>query len=444
VLADESGVRVVGLLSLSLSCLPAPPVLGGDPPRPDVGEVHETWSEEDLPEWGDGDGDGEDGAGSNGDGDAGDSGPGTMPDLPSLDPGLSTLRVVEIVADPEGKDGALEGPEWVEILNPSSDAVSLAGLVLEARGWPGTSATDLGLEDTSLMPGQRLTILRFANDVVVPPELPSTTDDAITVGFATGSGLRNADGGVLVRGAMGEVADLVVYGAPQPSPFDAPGAWSGEASETPSSGESLCRPDESVDSDAAGDWASCTPSPGQAPDAEPPAPKVPQTGALVITEVLANPPGPSNEEKLLEFVELLNVDDHAIDLAAFTVADAAADDAPGIDPLVYASGDGGCAPSTCLEPGHRVLIVGDAYAGESGGALVLATDDSTIANGGLGLVEPVLVRDGEGLVVSTYRDWLDPQAEPNPSSQEQSIHRSDAMAPDEPGSWFLAPSSPGQ
>jgi hypothetical protein len=88
--------------------------------------------------------------------------------------------------------------------------------------------------------------------------------------------------------------------------------------------------------------------------------------------------------------------------------------------------------------------VGDAYAGESGGALVLATDDSTIANGGLGLVEPVLVRDGEGLVVSTYRDWLDPQAEPNPSSQEQSIHRSDAMAPDEPGSWFLAPSSPGQ
>ena len=47
-------------------------------------------------------------------------------------------------------------------------------------------------------------------------------------------------------------------------------------------------------------------------------------------------------------------------------------------------------------------------------------------------------------MLSTYRDWLDPQVEPNPSNQEQSIHRVGAEAPDEPGGWFMAQASPGQ
>lgn len=431
-------MRAALLVLPALACLPGPPDLDGDPPPPDLGVAHETWSEDDLPPWDDPDGGaapGDDDAGTGSSGGGSDDGPPTM-----ADPGLSMLRITEVLPDPDGKDGGPDSPELIELLNPTASPVALDGLVIESRSWPKLDATALGLDGAELAPTQRLVIERYATAEDIPPGLPKLDNGSLRTAFSTGSGLRNADGAVLVRGAMGEVADLMVYGEPQPEPFDEPGAWQGAVPEAPKSGESLCRPAPENDSDTADDWSACTPSPGKPHD---PGPELPATGLIVITEVFANPPGPSSEEKLLEFVEVRNADAEAIDLADFTIADDTADDASGIDPVEHLAGDGGCEPATCLAPGHRALIVGNAYAGPAGGALVLATDDTTIADGGLSSTEPVVLRDGLGEIVSTYRDWLDQKAEPDPSSEEQAVHRLGDGAQDVPENWELGPASPG-
>ena len=437
-LADNPSMRAPLLILPALACLPGPPDLDGEPPPLDLGVAHETWSEDDLPPWDEPDGPsgGDDSPESDGGSESG--GDDTPPAM--ADPGLSTLRITEVLPDPEGKDGGPDGPELIELLNPTASPVMLDGLIIESRSWPKLDAQALGLSGRELGATQRLVVERYAVAGDVPPGLPKLEQGALRTAFSSGSGLRNGDGAVLVRGAMGEIADLMVYGEPQPEPFDEPGAWQGAVPEAPDSGESLCRPAPESDSDTADDWSACAPSPGAAYD---PGPVLPATGLVVITEVYANPPGPSNEEKLLEFVEVRNADADAIDLADFTIADDTAQDAPGIDPVEHLAGDGGCQPATCLAPGRRALIVGNAYQGPAGGALVLATDDTTIADGGLSSTEPVVLRDGLGEIVSTYRDWLDQKAEPDPSSEEQAVHRLGDGADDVPENWELGPASPG-
>ena len=163
----------------------------------------------------------------------------------------------------------------------------------------------------------------------------------------------------------------------------------------------------------------------------------------MIVQVLSNPPGPGSTEKYAEFVELENLGPGTVDLADWTIADSLAPDATGVDPLLYHSGDGGCVPNTCLAPGQRALIVGNLYNGDSGTALVLRTDDTTIANAGLGVVEPVVIRDGSAMLRSTYRAWPDPLVEPNPSLTESALQRADPSSADAPAAWTFATPSPG-
>jgi hypothetical protein len=164
---------------------------------------------------------------------------------------------------------------------------------------------------------------------------------------------------------------------------------------------------------------------------------------VVIVEVLSNPVGASTSEGPLEFVELVNLGPGPVDLAGFVIADSPVAGATGTDPLLVAGGDGGCLPSSCLAAGRRALITGNGYTGAIGSALWLTTDDTTIANAGLSATEPVILRDGSDVVVSSYRLWTDPAAEPNPAAVEQALVREAPEAPDDPTTWTFALPTPG-
>jgi hypothetical protein len=356
---------------------------------------------------------------------------------PAVD--LAALRIVRILPDPTGKDGAADSPELLEILHVGADPTPLDGLEILARAWPALDAADLGLAGEALAPGERLLVARHAGPADLP-DPPLTRDAAgIHVAFAADDGLRNADGGVLLR-AGDAIGDLLIYGAPQPVPWDSRGAWSGPPAAAPGEGEALCRL-AADDHDDASDFGPCDLDPGP----EDTTGDVPvDAGAVAIVEVLSNPPGPGNLEKQAEFVELLNLGPGPVDLAGWTLADSLADDADGVDPLLHLAGDGGCAPVTCLAPGRRAVIVGGAYTGPLGDGLALVTDDTTLANAGLGVHEPVVLRDASATVRSTYRAWPDPLASPDPATGEQALVRGDPAAPDAPESWAFAAPTPGQ
>lgn len=357
---------------------------------------------------------------------------------------LAALRVSEVLADPDGKDGAAGSPEFVELIHVGAADLPLAGLVLAARGWPELRMGDLGLAEQILQPGDRLVISRLGlvSDLPVPTVIREGA--VVRAAFADPGGLRNADGAIALFDELGNPGDAVVYGQAQPAPFDDPTLWTGAPVAAADGGNSLCRPDPTLDTDTADDWSACDPTPGELPPAaddttgEPPLP-----ATVAIVEVLANPPGPATLEKHAEFVELVNLGPGPVDLAAWTIADALEPDAPGSDPLLYFGGDGGCLPATCLAPGGRALIVGSTYQGPVGGALVLKTDDASIANAGLGNHESVVLRDGDGELRTTYRAWFDPLADPDPAAMEAAVVRVAPEAPDEPASWTFGAPTPG-
>jgi hypothetical protein len=388
------------------------------------------------------------------------TGPETAPETtagpagPRVD--LTALVIAEVLPDPAGKDGGAASPEFVEILHVGADETSLAGLEIVARAWPVLDAEELGIAGHTLLPGQRLTVLRYAAAADVGQPL-AVDAGGLTAAFAHGDGLRNADGGVLLR-ADGVIGDLVIFGAAQPAPWDSPEAWSGAPAATPGSGAALCR-HAGDDHDAAEDFYGCAPSPGAAGDeaggttggettgtggdsGSSETTGSPSPAEVAIVEVLSNPPGPGSTEKAAEFVEVVNLGPGSVDLAGWTIADALAEDADGVDPLLHLAGDGGCAPATCLAAGERAVIVGGAYSGPASPGLMLVTDDTTLANAGLAVHEPVVLRDADGVVRSTYRAWPDALAAPDPALTEEALVR-DPAAPDVPESWSFAPPTPG-
>lgn len=414
------------LVLVPLACF-EPPTLdeAQPPPLADLGTV-DTWAElEDAgPPAGD---DGplpEDPAGEGPPTDDGELDSGQQED--PLDPALAQLRITEVLADPAGADGGVDSPEFVELSNPGPMPVNLDGLRVVATSWPVVDASKLGLDGLQLEVGGILVIRRWTTSA--DPALAAVEQDGavISTGFLHSGGLRNADGSVsLEAGTL--MIDQVTYGP--------------EAVPTPGSGNSICRVDQEPH------WIACTPNPGlldsgaEGPD-EPIEPEPIPPGALVIVEVWANPPGSSTQEKSYEFVEIVNISENPLDLAGCRVGDDPLFDAPGVDPLEYLAGDGGCESPTCLAPGARAIVVGQGYLGESNGALVLAVDDTTIANGGLTNTEPVVLWDARGQQLSSYRLWPEPTGEPLPND-EQPLHRIDPTAEDAPQSWISAPPSPG-
>ncbi|PRQ07757.1 lamin tail domain-containing protein [Enhygromyxa salina] len=426
---------------ITCACLEPPALDELSAPLADLGGV-DTWGPLDgtpIPSFPDDDtGPPSSNPGDDGDGD----GDGGAP----ADPALAQLRLTEVLVDPPGKDGGADSPEFIELRNIGTEPVILDGLRIDARSWPVLDASALGLVGVSLDPQALLVVQRWASDADPALAALHVIDAATFVGFLHSGGLRNADGLVTV-GAASAVADELVYGA---EPEDRPDAWIGDPVPSPGSARSMCRAAASdLDHDDASDWSDCAPSPGhvssepaKAPVEPPPIPP----GAVQIVEVSANPPGPASEEKYYEFIELVNLSNVEVELSGCRIGDAPTHDAPGVDPLEYLAGDGGCDSPTCLAPGARALIVGDSYAGPIGPiglALVLATDDSTIADGGLTNTEPVVLWGPNNAVISSYRLWSDPAGDPLPSD-EQPLHRVDPAAADEAQSWISAPPTPGE
>lgn len=412
-----------------LACFDPPELGEAPPPLADLGTV-DTWAEiEEAGPPAEDDGPSSTDGPSNADGPlTDDGGPESGEQDEPPDPALAQLRIVEVLADPEGTDGGADSAEFIEILNPGPMPVNLDGLRVSATSWPGLDAADLGLEGVELEVDGILVIRRWASDGDPALAAVELAEGVVWTGFLHSDGLRNADGSVGLETVTMSI-DQVIYG-PQGVP-------------APGSGTSLCRV---ADSDPV-EWIACPPNPGElgasseGPD-EPDDPIPIPEGALAIVEVWANPPGGATEEKVHEFLEILNISENQLDLAGCRVGDDPLFAAPGVDPLEYVSGDGGCESPTCLAPGARAIVVGQGYLGESNGALVLATDDSTIADGGLTNTEPVVLWGARGQMISSYRLWLDPTGEPLPSD-EQPLHRIDPAAQDAPESWVSAPPSPG-
>jgi hypothetical protein len=456
--ADKPSMNTSPLLlaaSLLTACFEIPTIEEFEPPPLDLGTI-DTWGplaqfEPDV----------DDGGGSWGEGPtslAGEGEPIDSGDIePAPDPALDQLRLTEVLIDPMGKDGGPDSPEFIELINPGPLPVDLAGLRLTAKSWPILEGPELGLEGVELPVDGVLVIRRHADDV--DPELAgvSVQGSVVFVAFLHSSGLRNGDGAVAL-GADASFADVLVYGAPASAPFDV--GWLGDGAATPESGQALCRSTMSADHDDASDWSVCVPSPGSLDPAEPESGSESGTetadegsddgdeplpiaeAAVQIVEVASNPPGPASDEKPWEYVELLNTSQNEVELAFARIGDDLDPGAPGIDPLVHVSGDGGCPSPTCLAPGRRALIVAQGYLGETGDALVLATDDSTLADGGLTNTEPVVLWDAFDTQVSTYRAWPDPSGDPLPAD-EQPLHRVDPLGLDEPANWESAPATPG-
>jgi hypothetical protein len=433
---------------LCCACLDTPELDDLVAPLADLGGV-ESWGPIESPpipnfdgETGPAADDGSSGGSAGGSGGGPDDESGDEAGEMAPDPALAQLRLTEILVDPDGKDGGETAPEYIEIHNPGPHPVALDGLLIEAASWPMLDAAELGLVGVMLEPGAFLLVQRWATGVDPDLTTPAVGESLVAIGFIHSGALRNTDGLVRIGSAV-ETVDEIVYGLDLMEPSS---GWSGPATASPEPGRSMCR-NSPTDHDDASDWSPCDPNPGQAtPEDVVEDPRMPMPinpGDVQIVEVAANPPGPAADEKGYEYVEILNTSDVEIELSGCRIGDDVDPAAPGIDPLEYLAGDGGCVSTTCLAPGQRAIIVGNAYLGLIGDGLVLVTDDSTIADAGLTNSEPVVLWDALDTALSTYRVWLDPSVEPLPLD-EQPLHRLDVAAIDEPQSWVSAPPSPGE
>lgn len=148
------------------------------------------------------------------------------------------LLLNEVLYDPVGAD---QGLEFVELWNPDTSAVSLAGIVLE--GGDGAS------------PGTWVPLYAGSAGDSVPAGSPY-----LIAGGSLIAPLQNGPDAVRLRRA-GVVLDLLGYGA-----LTGAGLFEGAPTPDVASGESLARVDDGRDTDSnAGDWAAePNPTPGTA------------------------------------------------------------------------------------------------------------------------------------------------------------------------------------
>ena len=153
-------------------------------------------------------------------------------------------------------------------------------------------------------------------------------------------------------------------------------------------------------------------------------------GALLITEIMANP----TTESTGEFVELYNAGKVAIDLAGLVIYDGDAAD------TIEAFGSG----STTLEPGAWAVILDAGYASEytiPSAALLLTTDDAAIASG-LSVSDPVMLYETDGATL------IDSFSYPQDPGDGVSIDRVDLGVGDVETNWAASDcasgSTPGQ
>jgi len=295
-------------------------------------------------------------------------GPGSslgLPDGGGQDPSC-TVRVVinEVLYDPEGNEGL--GKAFLEIKGPPGTALD---------GWSIAGVRSTGVPDGEPFP---LHGVIGASGYYVIGESTS-----VQGGFSPDLVLASIDG------SNSAYAFRLHCGA---TPLDAVawGAWSGTApgegaaAPTAPSGHGLSRcPDGNDTGDNARDLVPSAITPGRANSTCPDPPACPEDRAPPTAgEVVVNEVAPTSVRlggtPLPEFVELVNVSGHGVDLVGHTLA--------------WNPGQGGynqrhlLSRSACLRPSEALLVWGADAAVEIAGVVVLPT-------GG-----PLRIRDGDSEV----------------------------------------------
>ena len=318
------------------------------------------------------------------------------------------LIINEVMANPEVESSG----EYVELLNLSGQSIDAAGLILSDGDSTDVLAAYAG--GGTIIPPNGLALVLDPDYAGQYDPLPA---EAILLSIAStvtlGNGLSVSDPISLWEADGQTIIDRYSH------PFD-PG--NGISIERISAEEgdipvnfiaSPCGSSPGLDNCASGD------GPG------------PASIKLVINEVMANP----LVEASGEFIELLNMDDQAIDLDGFVLSDGDSSD-------VLAGYQAG---PTSLSPGAFAIVLDPDYAGDYDplppGALLLTTAIGATLGNGLSTTDPISLMDPSGTnLVASYSGPFDP-------GNGVSAERVNANLSDTPGNWTASPcpsgSSPG-
>ena len=311
----------------------------------------------------------------------------------------ASVVITEVMANPLNEATG----EYVELQNIGDAAVSVAGWVLD----DGDSTDALVGFD-----GGSTTISAGGFAVILDPDFDAsfTVDPgAVWLTAASsktlGSGLSTGDPVRLWNGT--QLVDSYTL------PFDA--------------GNGVSVEKESVeDGDQAGNWVAspCGASPGL-PNCAWAATPEPQSGGLVITEIMANP----LVEKSGEYIELYNNGDQTVDVAGWIV-----DDGDSQDTLAGWKGGG-----TQVAPGGYAVVLDPDFSDDiiiADGAQWLSITQTLTLGNGLSTTDPITLRDGNGDLVDTFSHPSDP-------GNGVSIERKSPSAPDIASSWAASTCAQG-
>ncbi len=255
--------------------------------------------------------------------------------------------------------------EYVEVYNPSATEIDLAGLYLyDGDSWDALQAYG----------GSPTLLGSLQHAVIVDPDF---ADD---YAFPAGTVLLTTGDATLGNGLSASTDPVYLYDADQSTLIDS-------FSHLWDAGDGISW--EKVDyagGDVTGNWlrttSSCSSSssPGRLNAAA-----GGRCGALLITEVMANP---TNEDEG-ELVELYNAGDDDVDLAGLVLGDGDATD-------TVTAWDGG---PTTLAPGAWAVILDAEYTGSpavDSAALLLGTTDTTLGNG-LATTDEITLYEADGI-----------------------------------------------
>jgi hypothetical protein len=172
------------------------------------------------------------------------------------------LILVEILADPAGKDGESDAPEFLEWIAEGSGPVALKDLDVRVGGWPALTSHTLGIADDWLNPGQTLVVEHYIGPEFLPEPAIARTPAGIRVAFSHHAALRNQGGGIATFASDRHCEDGVIYGDGVGAPPALVELWSGASAIKAPSGYSISRRQIGETSFDADDWVATMPSPG--------------------------------------------------------------------------------------------------------------------------------------------------------------------------------------
>lgn len=335
------------------------------------------------------------------------------------------LVINEFLPDPPGAD---EGQEWIELYNPGSQAVNLAGWTIDAS----TSSFGGGnpLPDVDVPAGGYLVLGHLGLELA-----------DVEVDFSLGNATSNADG-VQLRDCEGAVVDTVIYGEPNTDGWlDDTGEEATSLAPKPGSEQTLARLSDGYDTDLSGDdfIVEPEPTPGAANREVEPVVCVPASGpTVVLNELMVNPDGSDDG---LEWIEIYNPLDTPVSIDGWGIS--------------WATNAGNISEIDVVLPGGLVVPPGGFFV--IGDELVEASDlvaTLRLPNGTNG--DGVMLFDCEGTRVDTViygpnnDDMIDddrgdvvPPYITSVSSGGSLARVEDGVDTDEASDWFGTQPTPG-